>query len=354
MNRLNLMKIMQCSILAMLLLCLVILPSTAQTTTNVSILDKTKDSITVVDKIGRTVTIDLPVKKIIATDYRQMDVLLALGARDMIIGVDKTFHERMPYFGLSDAPEVSVHSQEVNYEYVLKLNPDLVIIPSSQGATADDISSKLLGVPVLVLSLSEKQTIVPVTEMMGEILGKEEEANKLIKWISKYDNIVENRTKDLGPQDIPTFFYGSINGWGASKPNVADGCGGINIAADLPSGSDVSLEWILSKNPDYIFLDDMRSDISGYGFAEEDVKNSLDNITAEKGFSDLDAMKSNHVYLLHRDLISAPRWVAGHVCIAKWLHPDLFEDLSPEEIHKEYFKEFHGIEVDGTWAYPNP
>jgi len=350
----NMMKILECTTLAMLLLCLTVLPSIAETSTNVCVVDRTDDFITVVDKIGRTVTVNLPVEHIIATDYRQMDILLALGAGDMIVGVDKTFHDRMPYFGLSDVPEVSVHSQEVNYEYVLMLNPDLVIAPTSQGASAEEISSKLLGVPVLVLSMSHTD-VVPITEMLGEVLDKEDEADRLIGWMNSYNNIVEERTKDLDPQENPTYFYGSVTSWRAYKLDAADGCGGTDIAADLPSNSDVSSEWILSVDPDYIFLDDMRSDISGYRFTEDDVKNNLDTLIGEReGFSDLSATKNNHVYLLHRDWVSQPRWIAGHVCIAKWLHPDLFEDLSPAEIQMEYFREFHGIEPEGTWAYPIP
>ncbi len=353
MNKLNFLGIMQFTILAMLIGCTAIFPSTAELPVNLSVLEKTGDSITVVDQIGRNVTVTLPVERIIATDYRQMDVLLSIGAKDKFVGVDQTFLDRMYYFGL-DAPPVSVHSQEINYEYILKLNPDLVIIPTSQGASAEEITNKLLGVPVIVLGFN-KQNIVPATEMMGEVLDKEEGASKLIDWINKYDNIVEDRVKNIDPKDMPTFFYGSVRSWSASKPDAADGCGGINVAADVQgSSTEVSPEWLMAEDPDYIFLDDMRSDMSGYGMTEEDVKINLENLTEERqGFSDLKATKNNHVYIIHRDLISEPRWIVGHILIAKLLHPDLFEDLSPDDIHKEYFREFHGIDMKGTFVYPS-
>ena len=75
---------------------------------------------------------------------------------------------------------------------------------------------------------------------------------------------------------------------------------------------------------------------------------------ASEGFSNFTAVKADHIYTLNRDFISGPRWVIGHVCIAKWLHPDLFGDLSPEEMNKEYLNEFQGLELEGTWAYPLP
>lgn len=373
MNRVNLMKLFQYAILAMLFLSFIILPSTAEIAIKEKVLNKTADSVTVVDEIGRTVTVKLPVKNIISTDYRQMEALLALGARDMIVGVDKTFHNRMPYFGLKDVPDVAIHSQEVNYEQVLTLEPDLVIIPARQGTTADEITTKLKGVPVLVMGLASRDNIIPEVSIMGVVLDKEEKASNLIAWIKKYDSIVEERTKDLKPEDNPTFFYEYMSDlnkkWWAIAPNdpsagrAAEGCGGRNVAYDLPlnesaTTKEVGAEWVLSKDPDYFFMDFMSTGLmSGPGRTEEQVKYNLTQLIdarAKEGFSNFKAVKNNHIYTLNRDFISGPRWVIGHVCIAKWLHPDLFKDLDPSEMNKEYLKEFQGLELEGTWAYPPP
>ena len=40
--------------------------------------------------------------------------------------------------------------------------------------------------------------------------------------------------------------------------------------------------------------------------------------------------------------------------IAKWLHPDRFEDLNPMELHNEWLDEFLGILYKGAYAYPTP
>jgi len=40
--------------------------------------------------------------------------------------------------------------------------------------------------------------------------------------------------------------------------------------------------------------------------------------------------------------------------IARWLHPDRFEDIDPIEIHREWFKKFLDIEYRGVYAYPLP
>ncbi len=42
--------------------------------------------------------------------------------------------------------------------------------------------------------------------------------------------------------------------------------------------------------------------------------------------------------------------------MAKWFHPELFEDLDPQAIHQEYVTEFQGLDYDlsehGVFVYP--
>jgi len=36
------------------------------------------------------------------------------------------------------------------------------------------------------------------------------------------------------------------------------------------------------------------------------------------------------------------------------MHSELFTDIHPEELNQEYLKEFFGLDITGTWAYPMP
>lgn len=322
------------------------------------------------DEVGRTVTINLPVKTIIATDARQMETLLAIGAEDMIVGVDVSYHTHYPFLGLKDAPEVSQHAKGIDYEKVLVQDPDLVIVPKSQGATANEISEKLQGVPVLAFDLGHRDHIIPEAQILGEVLGKQAGAEKLIDWIKKYDNIVDERTKDMKSDEMPTFYYeatATSSKWKANVPAsragvVAEGCGGRNIAASLEYNDTVSSlvvdpEWILTQNPDYIFLD-FHSGKSGAGKTVDEVKEALQNMTDERakdGIANVTAIRNDNVYAIDYDYVAGPRWIVGHVCFAKWLYPDLFADLDPEKINSEFLSEFLGVDdLEGTWVYPHP
>lgn len=357
-------------ILGLLFMSLIIMPSNALNLTE-KIVSKSTDSITVVDQAGRTVTIKLPVERLVVTNYREMEMLIALGARDMIVGVDSTFHKSQPYYGLADVAEVAKHATEINYENVLLQNPDLVIMPTKQGATAEEVASKLKNIPVIAFSLTDKDRVIPDAEIMGAILGKETEAKKIIDWIHKYDSIVDERIKDMKTEDMPTFYYEAstdMSKWVAAAPTssqakVAEGCGGINVANDLgfnetTTSAEVGAEWVMTKDPDFIFMDSHGTTLAGVGHTPEDI---LANLTAKikdrttEGFENYNAVKNNHVYVLSRDWTGGPDWVIGHVCFAKWFHPELFKDLDPIAMNKEYLEEFFpGMTIEGTWAYPAP
>ena len=207
--------------------------------------------------------------------------------------------------------------------------------------------------------------MVPDLKTMGMLLGKEEEVSALIDWIQKYDRIVEERTEDMEPEEMPTFYYEYMSGtkkWWAITPDdssagqVAEGCGGRNIAEGLPGTKvEVEAEWVLKQNPDVMFADLMKGFDSGPGKTEADMAELLTKILADRpGFENVNAVKNGKVYLIDRDLVSGPRWVIGHIYFAKLLHPELFEDLNPEEIHDEYLEKFHDLELEGTWVYPLP
>jgi iron complex transport system substrate-binding protein len=48
--------------------------------------------------------------------------------------------------------------------------------------------------------------------------------------------------------------------------------------------------------------------------------------------------------------------VIGFAYIAKWLYPDLFEDLDPKALHQEYLTRFLKLDYDlderGVFVYP--
>ncbi len=330
-----------------------------------AIIDDNPKTITVKDAGNRTVTVKLPVSRIISTDYRTTEPLIAIGAADKICAVDTTFHERMAEFGLADRPEVAVHAGEVNYELILKLEPDLVVVATSKASTANDTSDKLKGCPVIAISPTNRKSIIPDLRLLGYVLGEREGSERVIDWIKKHEDIVEDRVKDIPSSEYPTFYYESNSDqklWFAYTPvggNIVDGCAAANIASSLGSSSsyEIEPEWLLTQNPDFMFLDLMKGAESGPEKSEEDMAalwQKLKDLRNFPGFTDINAVKNNNLYIIDRDITSGPRWVVGNAYFAKCMHPELFKDINPDEWNQEYLKGFFGLDITGTWAYPMP
>ena len=75
---------------------------------------------------------------------------------------------------------------------------------------------------------------------------------------------------------------------------------------------------------------------------------------------DVTAVKEGRVYAIAPQVLSFTsgcgcRFFMQIVYQAKWLHPELFMDLEPKEIHQEFLTKFQGLDLDvedyGVYVY---
>jgi iron complex transport system substrate-binding protein len=115
----------------------------------------------------------------------------------------------------------------------------------------------------------------------------------------------------------------------------------------------VSQEWVLDKNPDIVIKCPFTAKVpSGYGINADSMKKQREEIIARSELKQIKAFKTDKVYVLSRRAVSGPQSIIGLMYVAKWLHPELFQDVNPEKIHQEMLEKFYGLEYQGTWAYP--
>ena len=71
-----------------------------------------------------------------------------------------------------------------------------------------------------------------------------------------------------------------------------------------------------------------------------------------------DAVTNGNVYLYSLPLGTSTRFVVAMAYWAKWLHPELFGDLDPHEIHMTYLEDYMGIDrsevEDSVLFWPEP
>jgi len=60
------------------------------------------------------------------------------------------------------------------------------------------------------------------------------------------------------------------------------------------------------------------------------------------------------VFIICTDLQGAGKRPAGLPYLAKVFHPELFKDLQPEFVLKEYYEKWQGVPDQGVYIYPQP
>jgi iron complex transport system substrate-binding protein len=150
-------------------------------------------TITVVDVTGTQVTIALPVTRIVSLQSGFTEIIYAIGAGDKIVGRD--LYSTFPDSVLNLT--VVYGSSGLSMETLTEMRPDLIVADTRiNNDTRAEIES-LLHVPVIIDNPSQTDRVKPIITYLGEILGKEERADALIKFMDGITDLVKDRVKDL-------------------------------------------------------------------------------------------------------------------------------------------------------------
>lgn len=288
-------------------------PATAEPST-------TDQSITLVDGLGRTVTLAAPAMRIVSMAPSATEILYAVGAGDQVIGRD-TF---------SDYPEAALAVTDIggsmgdySYETIASLNPDLVI---AAGINTEDQVNALEGLGLTVYYIANPTDfpgLYQVIQDVGKLTGHDAGAITLTDSLTTRVQAVEETISKA--QTTPVVFY-ELDGSDPAKPwtsgpgtfvdMLISKAGGMNVGASLSSSwAQISVEELIIQNPEIILLGD-----AAYGTTPE-------LVAARTGWSDILAVKDNKIFTFNDDLVSlaGPRLVDGLETLAHLIHPELFE-----------------------------
>ncbi len=326
--------------------------------------------LTIVDSANRTVTVKKPVESIVVLTYPVIEAIKIVKAEGKVTGVSKDIKERINFFPkLSDLSSVGVASGP-DIEAIIDLNPDVICTGRLLGVSdgLEDMPSDTIA--IIRWDMGRLEMMTNNIKKLGYILDKEEDAEQFCYFYQEYvDEMIEERIDEISddnkqtvfiehPLDYKTFVRGS----GGHEVCVA--AGGINIASDFPHISSKPVvkanpEWLIEQNPDVIVKTVLcKPGVCGYDADDhEKMKDLRETIMDRDGWDNITAVKNNQVYLIDFDLVGSTANFVGATYMAKWLYPDLFEDLDPEAIHQEYLMRFQRLDYDpaehGAFAYPS-
>jgi iron complex transport system substrate-binding protein len=315
--------------------------------------------ITITDEDGRNVTVPLSPESIICLSPGAAEVIYALGESSKIVSI--TDDCDMPA-ALLEKEHIGKSGRDADIERILEINPDLVI--AKTGALfPEDMEKKLVdyGIPVLRYRLLHIDALIPMIKDLGGVLGKKKDATEMADLISRYYNDILDRTEAIADEDRPSVYFMSMGhfDWTANRDSTGHTriveAGGRNIAADLATKvPHVDMEWVIEQNPEIIVYSMSQEQYKGNTPTIEEMQAKRNEIMSLPGFEDIDAVKTGRVYITDIKMASGLSELVNMLYYAKWLHPDLFKDIDPREVHKELLQKYFDININDIFqVYPD-
>ena len=315
----------------------IIKTKTVLTTTTI----KSEYPITFVDALGRIVVIKEEPKRIVTLSPAITEDVFALGLGKYVVGVDSFSNYPPEVTKLKNEGRIADVGGywQPNLEKIVELNPDLILADAGAHAKLREKFMEL-GLTVVYVksaSASSLEDILSDLGLIAQIFHVEKKAEEVSKeLLAQMRDIEEKLAKAnitkvkvlvlLGP---PSWGYWSA-GSGTFINYVINVAGGVNIAAKYHGWVKLSLEDIVSENPDVIIVSLMAS--------SEEAKKVIDNIMSSE-LASTNAVKKEKVFVLigeANDVLMrpSPRIIEAVEIMTQILHSDVFGEISRNDVIK--------------------
>lgn len=335
----------------------------------------------ITDVTGRKVELELPAKRVLVGEARQIHVIATLkgedlfdtiiGWRDDMIKKDpdsyEAYRERFP--ALADLPQIGyIPSGTFSLEAAIALKPDVLTLnlesqkSAEESGTEEKAAAAGIAIVYLDFRVDPAKNSEKSIELLGSIFGEPEKAQALIDYRRAQIALVTDRLAKAGDLARPKVFVERspcISGdnvccrtFGpANFGEMVDQAGGHNIATDVlkTTFGDLNPEQIIVSNPDHVIVTganwSAESDINqfvhvGRGADPANARAKLEALMQRPAFSSLAAVKNGNVHAAWHQFYGVPYEFIPIQQFAKWFHPELFADLDPDKNFREFHERF--------------
>ncbi len=280
------------------------------------------------DAMNRIVVIPSVPKKIVSIAPSVSEILFAIGAGNLVVGVDD-YSNYPPLINqlVSEGKIVRVGGfSSIDIEKVLSLKPDLVVGTTGVQFRALYALSQT-GLTTLSLSTSSIGDIYSSILLLGKITGHFKDALELVESLrnnmtSMYMRVsaIKIKPKILYLVWANPFYAAGGGSWFNDVINLA---GGVNALANVTSQwPTISWEEILRLNPDIIIFSE---NAGGFNSALK----ALEWLASQPGGKELKAVQTHRVFMFHGELNDiasrpGPRVFLLQEALALIVHPEAF------------------------------
>lgn len=269
-------------------------------------------ALSIEDDFGNVISMDNIPERVISLAPSNTEILFAIGAGDKVVGV--TTYDDYPEEVL-DIEKIGDFNG-INLERIIELEPDLVI-NYGDGVTEENERLLEAGIQIAGFEPESLQEVYHTITRIGTITGHEQEAEVLVEDIMSKEAELAEKIEGL---DKKTVFYEIWHeplmaaGPGSFVDELINLAGGENVAADADGEyPQFDLEQLIERNPQvYITANDLP-------------EKTVESIKERPGYSEIEAIKNNRIYLVDGNIISrpGPRIIEALELIVEAIHPEL-------------------------------
>lgn len=275
--------------------------------------------ITIKHELGETILESKP-EKVIVFDYGVLDAVDKIG--EDIIGLPKkTVPDYLDKY--KDDKYVDVGTlQEPNFEKIYELNPDLIIIAARQAKLYEEFVEIAPTVYISIDGANYLNSFKDNMKILGEIFQKEDIVQKEIENIEGKIQNINKKAKEVGKNGLFLMANDgnlSVFGEGSRFGVLYKEFGIVPADENIESsthGQKISFEYIVEKNPDFLYVMD-RAAITGGEISAKQILNN-DLIKSTKAYKE-----DNIIYL------DSPIWyvAAGGITATEKMIEDVLKSL---------------------------
>jgi len=352
----------------------------------------TAEPVTITDIAGREVTVDAPVDKVILGEGRQIYLLSALqpdNPFETVVGWREDFGQADPdsyarylkkFPQMADLPTFGGFKDGTfDVEQAAALEPDVILMNIEAKAATEDsgYDDKLaeLDIPIVYVDFRDDPLdhTTPSMRIIGTLLGEEQAAEDFIAFSEAQMKKVTDAIA-AGNPDRPTVFVDRAGGYSEDCcMSFGDGnfgeyvtvAGGENIARDIIPATfgTLNAEQIIAANPDHVVVTGGNWDAyvpggawvgMGPGADMAEARRKLEALTQRTAMTGITAVDTGNFHAIWHQFYNSPYYFVAVQKMAKWFHPELFEDLDPEATMQELHARFLPVDYEpGYWVSLN-
>lgn len=297
--------------------------------------DTPKGPLTLTDQAGRTVTIEKDPEAIVSGYYISTSMLLALGEKDHLVGIESKAESRKLYPAVGLDLSIGGYGTKKAFETekAALLQPDLIVLPYSLKNNADEISA-VTGAPVLVVNPESDPLMREALSLLAEATGTQEKAKELTDYadeaLSKVQSLASTPSVYLAGSDLLR-----TAGSKMYQNTLIQNARTVNVASSVSDSSwaNISYETLLSYQPDYLIL-------------SSECPLSVEDVLNDKNLAALSAVQTGNVRKMP-SLYEAwdspvPAAFLGSLWLASVCHAD-YPASEFEQAAEEFYRIFYGI-----------